>query len=337
MQKTNNTNKIYISKKSFLVVALFLICFIFLIYIRYLILALILSFIVAAFTKYFATLLQDKYKIAYKYGVIAIFLLIIIIFIASFSLLLPLIIKESYGFFELISTILQNIESRLVGTGLPLDSFQLSQFTNLIPNLGQITVNVLSMLGEILTYTLLIFVLAFYIAIQDTGLVALVKLFASNEMKEKIPNIIVKLQYHIGKWAFIEASIALIMGIFIYTILTILEFQYAAILSIMAGLFQLIPILGPILIYIIIILIALIQSPILAIITILLIISIQLIKQFLILPIIFKSLNNINPLLAVFALMIGGVLAGTLGVLIAMPVVSLANIIYRDIITYDKY
>lgn len=336
MKETNNTNKIYISKKSFLVVALFLICFIFLIYIRYLILALMLSFIVAAFTKYFAILLQDKYKIAYRYGVISIFILIIVIFIASFSLLLPLLIKESYGFFELISTILQNIESGLVVTGLPLDSFKLSQFTNLIPNLGQITVNVLSMVGEILTYTLLIFVLAFYIAIQDTGLVSLVKLFSSNEIKDKIPDIIVKLQYHIGKWAFIEASIALIMGIFIYTILTILEFQYAAIISIMAGLLQLIPILGPILIYLIIILIALIQSPILAIITTLLIVSMQLIKQFLILPIIFNSLNNINPLLVVFALIIGGVLAGTLGVLIAMPVVSLANIIYRDIITYDK-
>jgi predicted PurR-regulated permease PerM len=295
-----------------------------------------LSFILASFTKYSALLLQNKYKTPYKYGVISIFLFIIMIFIINVILLFPLLIKESYGFFELISTILKNIESGLIFTGLPLDNFQLSKFTNFIPNLGQITVNVLAIVGEIFTYTLLIFVLAFYIAIQDTGLVAIVKLFAPNEIKDKIPDIIVKLQYHIGKWAFIEVSIALIMGIFIYTILTILEFQYASILSIMAGIFQLIPILGPIIIYIIIILIAFIQSPILAVITILLIISIQLIKRFLILPIMFKSLNTINPLLVVFALIIGGVLAGTLGVLISMPVVSLANILYRDIINYDK-
>jgi predicted PurR-regulated permease PerM len=34
--------------------------------------------------------------------------------------------------------------------------------------------------------------------------------------------------------------------------------------------------------------------------------------------------------------MIGGVLSGPLGVIIAMPVVSLSRIIYRDIFNYDK-
>jgi predicted PurR-regulated permease PerM len=267
---------------------------------------------------------------------ISIFVLILILTIASIGLLLPLLIKESYGFIELINTLLKQLESGIIITGLPIDNFQFSQFTNFIPNLGQLTISILSGLGEVLTYTLLIFILAFYISVNDSGLNALIKLFVPAEIKENIPNIIHKLQYHIGKWAFVEASIALTMGIFIYTVLSILEFQYAAILGIMAGIFQLIPILGPVLIYLIIILIAFVQSPILGIITIALIICVQLIKQFLLLPIIFKSFSHTNALLVVFALMIGGVLSGPLGVIIAMPVVSLSRIIYRDIFNYDK-
>lgn len=333
---SNQQNKISISKKSFLVLILFSVLALFLVYIRYLILTLIISFILASFTKYFAKILQDKYKIAYKYGLIFVFITLLILFISSFILLLPLLIKESYALIEVINILLKQIESSLIFTGLPIENLKLSQFTNLIPNLGQLTLSILSILGEILTYTLLIFVLSFYIAINDNGLQALVKLFFPMELKDKVPDKIQKLQYYIGKWAFIEAGLALIMGIFIYTVLSILEFQYAAVLGILAGILQLVPILGPTLIYLIIILISFVESPILGLITLTLIITIQLIKQFLLLPIIFKSLKTTNALLVVFALMIGGVLAGALGVIIAMPVVSLARIVYKDINFYDK-
>jgi len=290
----------------------------------------------ASFTKYFAQLMQAKYKINYKYGLIFIFISLLIILITSVALLLPLLIKESYGLIEFINIVLKQIESSLILTGIPIEGLNLSQFSSPILNLGQVTLSILSGLGEIATYTLLIFVLSFYIAINGTGLQALIKLFTPREVKEQIPNIINKLQYHIGKWAFIEVGIALTMGIFIYTVLSILEFQYAAVLGILAGILQLVPILGPVLIYSIIILIAFVQAPILGLITFTLIVTVQLIKQFLLLPIIFKSLKTTNALLVVLSLMIGGVLAGVLGVIIAMPVISLARIVYKDINFYDK-
>ncbi|MGA1050219.1 MAG: AI-2E family transporter [Minisyncoccia bacterium] len=336
MSKQQNSNTISISRKSFFTLILCIIVFLFLIYIRYLVLTLILSFIMASFTKYFAQLMQAKYKINYKYGLIFIFISLLIILITSVALLLPLLIKESYGLIEFINIVLKQIESSLILTGIPIEGLNLSQFSSPILNLGQVTLSILSGLGEIATYTLLIFVLSFYIAINGTGLQALIKLFTPREVKEQIPNIINKLQYHIGKWAFIEVGIALTMGIFIYTVLSILEFQYAAVLGILAGILQLVPILGPVLIYSIIILIAFVQAPILGLITFTLIVTVQLIKQFLLLPIIFKSLKTTNALLVVLSLMIGGVLAGVLGVIIAMPVISLARIVYKDINFYDK-
>jgi len=336
MSKQQNSNTISISRKSFFTLILCIIVFLFLIYIRYLVLTLILSFIMASFTKYFAQLMQAKYKINYKYGLIFIFISLLIILITSVALLLPLLIKESYGLIEFINIVLKQIESSFILTGIPIEGLNLSQFSSPILNLGQVTLSILSGLGEIATYTLLIFVLSFYIAINGTGLQALIKLFTPREVKEQIPNIINKLQYHIGKWAFIEVGIALTMGIFIYTVLSILEFQYAAVLGILAGILQLVPILGPVLIYSIIILIAFVQAPILGLITFTLIVTVQLIKQFLLLPIIFKSLKTTNALLVVLSLMIGGVLAGVLGVIIAMPVISLARIVYKDINFYDK-
>ena len=336
MSIQSNTNIISISKKSFFQLILFTLIILLIIYIRSLLLTLAISFVIASFAKYFAQSLQNRYKIAYKYGLAFIFIILLITVVLGVLQLLPLLIREGYGLFETISIFIKDFEIWLSFIGIPVNSIELSQFTNLIPNLGEATVGILGLLGQILTYTLLIFVLAFYISINEIGVNKIVQVFVPEKYKDKIPNIIKKLEYHIGKWAFIEASSALIMGIFIYTVISILGFKYAAILALLAGIAQLVPLLGPFLVMSIIIIYAFVQSLSLGLITIILLIFIQIIKQFFLLPVIFNNYKSINTLLIVFALMIGGTLAGILGVIIAVPIVYLAKILYKDIIFYDK-
>jgi predicted PurR-regulated permease PerM len=332
----SNINTISISKKSFFKIILFVFITLFVIYIRYLLLTLAIAFILASFAKYFAQILENRYKITYKYGLMGVFIVLLLLVILWVLQLLPLLIREGYGLFETISLLIQNFETWLEMIGVSVDNIQLTKFTGLIPNLGEATVGVLGLLGQILTYTLLIFVLAFYISINATGVNKIVQVFVPDNKKDNVPNIIKKLEYHIGKWAFMEASLALIMAIFIYTIISILGFKYAFIFALLAGISQLVPLIGPFIIMSIIIIYAFVQGISLGIITIILIACIQLMKQFLILPVIFNYSKSINSLMIVLALMIGGVLAGTLGVIIAIPILSLANIIYKDIVFYDK-
>jgi predicted PurR-regulated permease PerM len=156
-----------------------------------------------------------------------------------------------------------------------------------------------------------------------------------HHIKDDIPTIVNRLQYHIGKWAFVEGIIALMMGVFIYIILTILGIEYAVLLALFTGIGQLIPFIGPIIVGSIIILYAFVQSPLLAIFIIILLIVLQIIKQVILLPIVFNTVKRNNPLLIIIALMVGGVIAGPLGIIIAMPIVSLARIMYADIQYYD--
>jgi len=332
----SNINTISISKKSFFKIILFVFITLFVIYIRYLLLTLVIAFILASFAKYFAQILENRYKITYKYGLMGVFIVLLLLVILGVLQILPLLIREGYGLFETISLLIQNFETWLELIGLSVDNIQLTKFTGLIPNLGEATVGVLGLLGQILTYTLLIFVLAFYISINATGVNKIVQVFVPDDKKDNVPNIIKKLEYHIGKWAFMEASLALIMAIFIYTIISILGFKYAFIFALLAGISQLVPLIGPFIIMSIIIIYAFVQGISLGIITIILIACIQLMKQFLILPVIFNYSKSINSLMIVLALMIGGVLTGTLGVIIAIPILSLAKIIYKDIVFYDK-
>ncbi len=324
-----------VSKQSVIKIVLFGVILAAIIYLRYLIVTVFLAFILASFVKYFANLIKRRYGIPFTTSLIATFLIITIIILSSISLLFPIIIREGYGLFQALGDFLRQFETQLANIGIPLDIEGLKQFASLIPNLGQITLGLVGVFGQLLTYTLLILVLGFYIAIDKTGVFTIVRLCVPNHIKDDIPTIVNRLQYHIGKWAFVEGVIALIMSIFMYTILAILGVKYAVLLALFTGIGQLIPFIGPIIVGSIIMIYAFTQSTILGIAIIILITSLQIIKQTLLLPIVFNTVKRNNPLLIVLALMVGGVIAGPLGIIIAMPVVSLARIIYADIQYYD--
>jgi predicted PurR-regulated permease PerM len=324
-----------ISRQSVIKIVFFGVTLIAIIYLRYLIVTVFLAFILASFAKYFANLIKRKYGIPVTTGLITTFLIIAIIILSSISLLFPIIIKEGYGLFQVLTDFLRQFEDQLSNIGIPFDIGSFKQFANIIPNLGQVTLGLVGVFGQLLTYILLILVLGFYIAIDKTGVFTIVRLCVPNHIKDDIPTIVNRLQYHIGKWAFVEGIIALMMGVLMYAILGILGIEYAVLLSLFTGIGQLVPFIGPIIVSLIIILYAFAQSPLLAIIIIILLITLQIIKQALLLPIVFHTVKRHNPLLIVIALMVGGVIIGPLGIIIAMPVISLARIIYTDIQYYD--
>jgi predicted PurR-regulated permease PerM len=324
-----------ISRPSVVKIVLFGLILAAIIYLRYLIVTIFIAFILASFAKYFANLIKRRYGIPYTTSLIVTFLTVTIIIISSILLLFPIIIKEGYGLFQILTDFLRQFETQLSSIGISLDIEGLKQFKNLIPNLGQVTLGLVGIFGQLLTYMFLILVLGFYIAIDKTGVFTIVRLCVPTHIKDDIPTIVNRLQYHIGKWAFVEGVIALIMAIFMYSILAILGIEYAVLLSLFTGIGQLIPFIGPIIVGLIIILYAFAQSPLLGVAIIVLIVALQIIKQTLLLPIVFHTVKRNNPLLIVMALMVGGVIAGPLGVIIAMPVVSLARIMYADIQYYD--
>jgi predicted PurR-regulated permease PerM len=324
-----------VSKQSVIKIVLFGVVFATIIYLRYLIVTVFLAFILASFAKYFANLIKRKYGIPVTTGLIVTFLVIAIIILSSISLLFPIIIKEGYGLFQALTDFLRQFENQLTNIGIPVDIGSFKQFANIIPNLGQVTLGLVGVFGQLLTYILLILVLGFYIAIDKTGVFTIVRLCVPNHIKDDIPTIVNRLQYHIGKWAFVEGIIALMMALFMYVILAILGIEYAVLLSLFTGIGQLVPFIGPIIVSLTIIIYAFAQSPLLALLIIILLIALQIIKQALLLPIVFHTVKRHNPLLIVMALMVGGVIIGPLGIIIAMPVVSLARIIYADIQYYD--
>jgi predicted PurR-regulated permease PerM len=113
-----------------------------------------------------------------------------------------------------------------------------------------------------------------------------------------------------------------------------MKIDFPLILSLINGIFNIIPYFGPIFGIIPIALIALLTSPKIALYTILWLFALQQIEGSLLSPKIIGDSISMHPLTVILLLMIGGKVGGILGMILAVPLGVVFKVIYEDINYY---
>lgn len=128
---------------------------------------------------------------------------------------------------------------------------------------------------------------------------------------------------NIGEWVKGQALLSLTFGVLVYITYSILGVPYAASLALLAGVFELIPYLGPVLATIPAVLLALTDSPEKAVLVIIAYIFLQSIESYVLAPKVMGGAVDLHPIIVLLAFMIAGKLAGLVGVFLAIPVTLL--------------
>ena len=113
---------------------------------------------------------------------------------------------------------------------------------------------------------------------------------------------------------------AMIVGVLTYVGLLIIGVKYALMLAVVAGLLELIPVLGPLIAAVPAIAVALTDSWGTALMVLLFYIALQQFENYVLLPNILYKQAHIPPLLTLVALVVGASLGGVFGALLAVPV-----------------
>ena len=142
--------------------------------------------------------------------------------------------------------------------------------------------------------------------------------------------IIKKVEFKLGKWFVGQLALGFIVGLLSYIGLTILGIPHPLILAIIAGTMELVPYIGPTLASIPAIIFAFTVSPLLAALTLVLYFLIQQFENYLIVPKVMEKSVGLHPVIIIIAMLIGGQLAGILGVILAIPVTTIASIILEE-------
>ena len=188
----------------------------------------------------------------------------------------------------------------------------------------------LGLLGGILS-AVLILVISFYFIVEEKGIEKFVENVIPYNLRPRALKIIKKTESQLGKWFVGQLVLGLIVGLLSFIGLSILGVPYALVLGIIAGTMELIPYIGPTLASIPAILIAFTVSPLLAILTLILYFLIQQFENYLIVPKVMERSVGLHPVIIIIAMLVGGQLAGILGVILAIPVTTIISIIFKDV------
>lgn len=206
-----------------------------------------------------------------------------------------------------------------------------SELTSFSKNLFSITV---SIFDNLLTIIFLL-VLTFYMLLEKNNLESrAASLFRHKE--ERVRRSIVKIEEKLGSWLQGQLILSLLIGILSYIGLTILNIPYALPLALIAGVMEVIPVIGPIISALPAIFLALTISPILSVGVAAMYLIIQQMENHLIVPQVMKRAVGLNPLVVILAIAIGSRLLGIPGALLAVPMAVVLQIIAAEIIEGRK-
>jgi predicted PurR-regulated permease PerM len=181
------------------------------------------------------------------------------------------------------------------------------------------------------TAILTIFVISFYSVLGGRkikeGLLDLLPTAKRKYWQEIFTEIVAKL----GAWTRGQVVLSLTVGIIISFVLWILGVPYALALGLIAAVFEIIPVIGPIIAAIPAVILALTISPWLALGVIIVYIVVQQLENHILVPKIMGSAVGISPLLAIIVVLIGAKLAGVLGIIVSIPLTASIGVILKKI------
>jgi predicted PurR-regulated permease PerM len=172
---------------------------------------------------------------------------------------------------------------------------------------------------------LLVIVLSFYFALQETGVEDFLRLVSPATWEEYSADLWKRAQRKIGLWMQGQILLSVIIGVLVYLGMLIMGIQYALLLAVFTAFAEIIPIFGSLMAGAAASVVAYTQGGLpLALIVAGLYIVVNQFETNLIYPLVVKKVVGLPPLLVIIALIAGGEIAGFLGVLLSVPVAAVA-------------
>jgi len=260
-------------------------------------------------------------------------------------LLFPPLIEETSAFVATLPQYIgtfnldELISSQLLTATQEAVLIDTSSITHTLSQLGQIFTAtgggafraVSGIFGGVFSF-LLIMLLSFYFAIQETGIDDFLRIVTPVKHQKYAIGLWRRSQAKIGLWMQGQLLLSLIVAVLTYLWLTVLGVPYALLLAIFAAIAELVPVFGSLAAAIPAILVA---GTFGGLTTALLAgggyLVINQIQGNLIYPLVVKRVVGVPPILVILALIAGAQLAGFLGVLLSVPLAAALQELVSDI------
>ncbi|HEX7724391.1 MAG TPA: AI-2E family transporter [Candidatus Paceibacterota bacterium] len=344
MPESFNFHKISISTSTIIKFFLVGILLFALYYIRDVALIVIASIILASAIEPMIKKLQG-WRVHRVLAVILVYLFIAILFGALLVFFIPVVANDLVSLLnnlpqtfslESLWAPVQNLGFHIGDTAIAPDSISIKDFITTLQTIvtGSSTgaIKTASLIFGGVLGLILIVVLSFYLAVQEDGVGDFLRIITPVRRHGYITDLWKRSQHKIGAWLQGQLLLGLVVGILVYLVLMIVGIPHALLLALLAAVFEIIPVFGPIISSVPAILIAFADGGIgTGFLLIGLYIIIYQFESQLFYPLVVKKIVGISPIVVILALVIGAKLAGVLGALIAVPLSAVLMEYVNDI------
>lgn len=270
----------------------------------------------------------ERFRIPRILGILLVYAVVFGFFGFSFVGAIPALLSQSA---RLVAE-LPNFVARV----LPYWNIDATAISQQIAPIGESIVKVtLGIFSNIITIvTVLVF--TFYFLMERHHAQDIVTSLLGEQAAKQIMIVARSVERRLGAWVRGELLLMSCVGVLSFLGLTILQVDYALPLAILAGLLELVPMVGPIVAGIPAVLVALASSPLLAISVVALYIVVQQFENSVLVPVIMKQSVGFAPIITILALMIGGRLAGVVGAVLAVPVALVLQEVFQSILVRQQ-
>lgn len=306
--------KVEISYRTIIFTAAFILALWLVYFIRDIILQFYVALLVTAILNPLVTRLS-RFKIPRIASILIVYAFLILIISGAVAVLVPPLIEQTSAFISNLPIFLSNIGfSKVI-------SDQVVQ--QLLTQLGSIPAQIAKLLLSLFSNVLAVvavLVFAFYLLSQRDSLEEQLENLVGDKERNRVSKVINLLEIKLGSWARGQLALMLVVGLANYIGLKLLGIPFALPLSILAGLLEIVPYIGPIIAAIPAVLIGFGLSPIIGSAVAALAFLIQQLENYIFVPQITKRSTGVNPVITLLALALGFRLAGIIGILIAVPI-----------------
>ncbi len=279
-----------------------------------------------------------RFKIPEPIAVLLLYVVVFIIFAFCAYSLFPIFVQQYQVFVDALPSLFEVVRGWFDGTifeGLVAgdqlsavfaDSNQFAQ--SFIKSTGA---SVLSIFGGIVNIILFL-LLTFLFAVNPKSLDTFLHVVTPIRYRAYVEDLWKRTQVKMGQWFQGQLVLMCIVGALVYFALSVLGIQNALFLAVFAGLMEVIPIFGPVIGAIPAVLMALTTGDItLVLLVIGVFVIIQQLESALIYPLVVSKVVGISSVLIILAVVVGGSIAGFVGVLIAVPLAGVIQEFFSDV------
>jgi predicted PurR-regulated permease PerM len=186
------------------------------------------------------------------------------------------------------------------------------------------------------TLTLFVIISSFYLCLTKNGVEKFIQAVFPANYETTALRIYERSKIKISRWFRAQILLSITIFIVVFIALTILNVKHAFLLSLLAGLLEIVPYVGPIIAGASATISALTTSFSLALITLIVFVLIQQTENHILVPLFMKKSIELHPVIVIGTLLIGGHFAGVLGMLVSLPIAVIIQEIIEEYISRPK-